>query len=154
MSFTPSGAVSGGAQTGFTSPTYTFTADTAPEFAKQWTISAVGGTQSGVLVHSVGNPFTVSVFRPRALKALGGANPVTGIVASVPRNTYKIIVRKGVLPYTDGPYLPAVARLELDIPAGADFSDPENVRAMMSCLIGVLSNQSAGLGDTMINGTI
>lgn len=154
MSFNPSGAITGGAQTGFTSPTYTVSADTAPEFAKQWTVSAIGGTQTGVLVHSAGNPFTVQVSRPRILRVLGGANPVTGVISPIPRNVYTFNVRKGVLPYTDGPYIPALAQLKINVPAGGDFSDPESVRALISFLVGLLNTESAGIGDMCISGTI
>jgi cysteine sulfinate desulfinase/cysteine desulfurase-like protein len=154
MAFSPSGVITGGAQSGFTSPTYTITADTAPEFAKQWTVTAVGGTQTGVLVHSIGNPFTFMMSRDRVLKSLGAANPVTGVISPVPRNIYRMNVRKGILPYTDAPALPAIARLEFSIPAGGDFTDPENVRALVSLLAGLLSNQSSGIGDLLINGSL
>lgn len=154
MSFSPSGVITGGAQTGFTSPTYTIASDSAPEFAKQWTVTAVGGTQTGVLIHSIGNPFTVSMFRDRVLKTLGGANPVTGIISPIARNNYKLILRKGLIPYTDAPALPAVFRGEFSIPAGADFTDPSNLRGMISLLIGILSDQSAGVGDFLIDGTL
>lgn len=150
-----SGVITGGAQTGFTSPTYTLTVDIAPENnGIQSVVTAVGGTQSGVLVHSISNPFTVLFARPKVLKTLGGANPITGVISPIARNKFRWIVRKGVIPYTDAPALPAVCRLEIDLPAGADFTDPANVRAMMSCLIGCMNDQSAGLGDTLLDGVI
>ncbi len=155
MAITLSGVVTGGAQTGFTAPTYTLTTDLAPENnGIQSIVSAVGGTQSGVLVHSIANPFTVLFARPKVLKTLGGANPITGVISPIARNKFRWIVRKGVVPYTDAPALPAVARLELDLPAGADFTDPANIRAMISCLVGVLNDQSAGFGDTLLDGVI
>lgn len=155
MAITLSGVITGGAQTGFTSPTYTLTVDTPPEQnGKQSIVSAVGGTQAGVLAHSIGNPFTCSFYRPKVLKSLGGANPITGVISPIARNRFKWIFRKGVLPYTDAPALPAVVRVELDIPAGADFTDPANLRALLSLVVGVLSNQSAGMGDTVINGVL
>lgn len=155
MALTLSGAVTGAAQTGFTSPTYTVAVDTAPAAtAKQWLVASTGGTQSGVIAHSIANPFTWTMFRPAVLKTLGGANPVTGVIDTRARNVWRIVARKGVLPYTNGPTLPAVVRMEIDLPAGADFTDPANVRALMSFVIGVLSNQSAGIGDSIILGNI
>lgn len=50
MTIALSSPVTGGAQTGFTSPTYTLTADTPPAGSggKQYAATALGGTQAGV----------------------------------------------------------------------------------------------------------
>jgi hypothetical protein len=154
MSFSPSGVITGGPQTGFTSPTYTITADTAPEFTKQWTVTAVGGTQAGVLVHSIGNPFTVMMMRERQLKSLGAPNPLTGVISPIPRNVFRGNARKGILPYTDAAAAPAIFRWELSIPAGGDFVDPENIRALVSLGTGILWDQASGIGDLCIAGTL
>nr|UJQ85979.1 MAG: hypothetical protein 2 [Leviviridae sp.] len=76
------------------------------------------------------------------------------MVTSIPRNTTKIIVRKGVLPAVNQLVVPAVFRLEMDIPAGAETYDVANVRAGLSAMIGVLTSISAGLGDTLNNGVM
>jgi hypothetical protein len=153
--FSPSSPVTGGAQTGLTSPTYTLTADTAPApNAKQWAVTALGGTQTGVDVHAVSKPFTLTVFKPAQLRQLGVPNPVTGIIPNIPRNTYSVIVRKGAAPVTG--YAPQVAILKaaFEVPAGTDFTEPEEIRAGLSLLIGALSAQSAGLGDTLVTGVL
>lgn len=156
MAITLSGAITGGAQTGFTSPTYTVTTDNPPAnaIAKQWQVSTIGGTQAGVLAHSIANPFTGTFFRPNVLKALGGANPVTGVIDAKGRNIFKWIFRKGLLPYTGGPTLPGWIKVEFDIPAGADFADPANLRALVSFAVGAINANSAGTGDTLINGAL
>lgn len=155
MAISLSGVITGGAQTGLTSPAYTLTVDVPPEQnGKQSVVTSIGGTQTGVLAHSIGNPFTVSFFRPKVMKTLGGANPVTGVISPIARNRFKWIFRKGVLPYSESPALPAVCRVELDVPAGADFTDPNNLRALLSLVVGVLTGQSAGWGDTTINGVL
>jgi len=48
--------VTGGAQTGFTTPGYTVAADNPPDATtgKQWNVSAVPGTQTGARVHDIG----------------------------------------------------------------------------------------------------
>lgn len=147
--------ITGASQTGLTSPTYTVTADTAPDAnGKQWAITALGGTQTGVEAHSVAAPFTVSFFRPRQFKALGKANPVTGVVNQVPRNVYKVIVRKGVEPLSGQPFSTMLIETTISVPAGSDLADPESVRAGLSAAIGALSQVSSGLGDTLVNGVL
>lgn len=153
MSFNPSSPVTGSAQTGFTAPTYTLTSDTAPSNnSKQWAITAIGGTQTSVDVHSVSKPFTLSVFRPVLLKTLPQANPVTGVIKNIPVNTYKVITRKGAQPAASQSALVPRIYTVIEVPAGVDTYEPEDLRAMLSCHIGALSAQSAGLGDMIISG--
>lgn len=153
MAWSPSSPVTGATQTGLTSPTYTLTADTAPDSnGKQHAVTALGGTQTGVTTHSVASPFTVTFVRPKVFKALGKAHPVTGVIASVPRNVYKSIIRKGVLPLAGQPYATMLITITMEIPAGADVADPANVRAAQSLAFGLIGQQSAGVGDTTVSG--
>lgn len=155
MSFTLTSPITGAAQTGLTSPTYTHVSDTAPDITgKQVAVTALGGTQTGVTVHTMASPFTITVFRPKAFRFLGNPNPVTGIVKDVPRNTFKVITRKGVLPLAGQPFANMQITTVVDLPAGSDTADAANVRAALSAHIGALSQQSAGLGDTLVSGTI
>lgn len=156
MSITWSSPITGSAQTGFTSPTYSNVADTAPSGnpGKQVAVTALGGTQAGVTVHSVASPFTINITRPANLKVLPNPNPVTGIVASVPTNTYKTITRKGVLPLAGQPYKVMTITTTMDVPAGADLADFPNVKAAISAHIGALTQQSAGLGDLSGSGVL
>lgn len=147
--------VTGQPQTGLTSPTYTLTADTPPNsYAKQWAITALGGTQTGVLPHSVAAPFTTAMFRPQAFKSLSPVNAVTGVLRAVPINTYKVITRKGVLPLAGQAYKDARITTVIDVPAGSDLADPTSLRAMLSAHIGALVQASAGIGDTTVNGVL
>lgn len=99
MSFAPSSPVTGAAVSGLTSPTYTIAVDVAPSInGKQYAVTALGGTQAGVDVNTVSKPFTLSFFRPVALKTLPSVNPVTGVIKNIPMNQYKLITRKGVMP--------------------------------------------------------
>jgi hypothetical protein len=156
MSLTLTSPVTGGAQTGFTSPTYTIATDTAPTSAgKQYAVSAIGGTQAGVdAASSPSRPFTVTLSRPQVLRTLAPVDPVTGVLRSVPRNTYKVIVRKGCTPLAGQSSQVLNATLELAIPAGADIADAANVRAALSLLIGSLNQISASIGDTLVTGVI
>jgi len=153
MTFAVTTPVTGGAQTGFTSPTYTLLTDVAPTVnGRQYAVSAVGGTQTGARVHSVSDPFTITLSRAGALRALPAANPVTGRYGSVPKNVHKILLRKGVnFAASQAPEV-FLARVELEVPAGSDSYDPANIRAGLSLLIGALSQISAGIGDTAVTG--
>lgn len=156
MSILQTSPVTGAAQTNLTSPTYTTTPDTAPSgtIGEQVAVTALGGTQAGVTAHSVASPFTTNFTRPSNFRSLGKPNPVTGLIAQVPVNIYKIITRKGVLPLAGQPYVVASMITECSIPAGSDTADPANLRAMASMHIGSLTQQSAGLGDLFVNGVL
>lgn len=151
--WSPTSPVTGATQTGFTSPTYTFVTDTAPDNnGKQIAVTALGGTQVGVLAHSVAAPFTSTFVKPKVFKALGKPNPTTGLVSSVPRNSYKHITRHGVIPLLGQPFATMMITTIIEVPAGADTADSANVRAALSLHYGLGTQQSAGVGDTVVSG--
>lgn len=153
--FNPTTPVTGLSQTGLTSPTYTLSADVAPDVnGKQYAVTALGGTQTGVVAHSSSTPFTVAMFRPKSFKSLSAVNPVTGALRSVPRNTFKLITRKGVIPLSGQPSVNAIVTTTIEVPAGADTNDASSLRAMLSLHFGTISQLSAGLGDTVVNGIL
>ncbi|DAD52798.1 TPA_asm: coat protein [ssRNA phage SRR7976326_1] len=154
MAVSLSSPITGGAQTGLTAPTYTIAADSAPTNAKQWTVTALGGTQTGVTVHSISAPFTLTYWRPMMYKLVQWVANAVGVQPkSIPRNVHKFIVRKSVnLSATVSSTL--VASVEISVPASAETYDPANCRAAMSALIGALNQQSAGWGDTLVSGTL
>jgi hypothetical protein len=155
MSFTPSSPVTGAAVTGLTSPTYTLTNDVAPDVnGKQYAISALGGTQTSVDVNSVSKPFTISFFRPKVLRTLPQANPVTGIIKNVPLNTYKLITRKGAAPASNQVNMTAKITTIIEVPAGTDTYEPEELKAMLSAHFGVGWAQASGIADTVTTGVI
>jgi hypothetical protein len=156
MSLTLTTPVTGGAQTGLTSPTYTIAADTAPtNTGKQFAVTALGGTQTSVdTSSSVSRPFTVTLQRPPVLKSVGVVDPVTGVLRSVPTNVYKVITRKGVTPLAGQQPRVMIITTEISVPAGADLADAPNVRAALSLHIGSLNQASAGIGDTCVTGVI
>lgn len=146
--------ITGSAQTGLTSPTYTVSPDTAPvSTGKQVSVMALGGTQTGVTVHSVSVPFTCTVMRPQNLRVLPmpGSN---GVIRGIPFNVYKVLTRKGVVPAVNQPAVVLPIETKLSIPAGSDSYDAANVRAALSAHIGLLQQISAGLGDTLVTGTL
>lgn len=155
MTFSLSSPVTGGAQTGLTSPTYTVALGQAPDVnGKQYVVTALGGTQTGVTTHSTSSPFTITGFVPKVPKSLGVPNPATGIIPNIPNNTFKVIVRKGTTPASGQAVRPLVYTCEFPIPAGSDANDAANVRAGLSLLIGALDQISAAWGDTLISGSL
>lgn len=155
MSFTPASPIVGAAVSGLTSPTYTHVTDVAPNInGKQYAVTALGGTQTGVDISSVSKPFTVSFFRPVSLRVLPQANPVTGILKNVPINTYKLITRKGAVPAINQAAMTARITTIIEVPAGTDTYEPEEIRAMISAHFGVGWAQASGISDTVLTGVL
>lgn len=155
MALTLTSPLTGQAQTGLTSPTYTVVTDVAPDVnGKQVAVTALGGTQTGVVAHSVSSPFTITFVRPKTYKFLGKPNPTTGLIGSVPRNSLKCITRKGVIPQVSQPAQVMVITTTIDTPAGADSADPASIRAALSAHIGALVQQSSNVGDAAVQGVI
>jgi len=155
MTWSPASPITGAAQTGFTSPTYTHVADTAPDVnGKQFAVTATGGTQVGVTVHSVSSPFTLTFVRPKIFKSLGKPNPTTGVLAAFPRNVWKRITRKGVTVLAGQPIQTMLMTTIMEIPAGADTADAPNVKACISAHEGADWAQAAGLGDSVTSGVM
>jgi hypothetical protein len=144
--------VTGSAQTGLTSPTYTITADVAPSaLGRQWAVTALGGTQANVRTHAATDPFTITIERPAQFKAVPAVQSGTSL-PQVPRNKYVLRVRKGVYPVASQAAQPALFELIMNIPAGSDAADPSNLRAALSLLFGAATQASAGIGDTIVSG--
>lgn len=155
MTFALTSPITGAAQTGLTSPTYTLTTDQGPTAnSKQSVVSALGGTQTGVAAHSIAVPFTIAMFRPQNPRVLAPVNPITGVLAKVPVNTSKVITRKGVIPLAGQASRNMVVTTTIEVPAGADAADANSVRACLSAHLGALAQQAAGIGDTVITGVL
>lgn len=153
MTVNLSSPVTGSAQTGFTTPSFTVAADTAPTSnGKQWVVTTASGA-SGITTSSTSSPFTFTVTRPVNYRMLGAINSQTGQLRQVPRNTFKCLVRHGQSVLAGQPPETMLYMAEFPVPAGADLADPVNVRAGLSFFIGCLNQQSAGLGDTLVTGS-
>jgi len=155
MAFAPSSPVTGAAITGLTSPTYTLLLDNPPSpQGKQYYVSALGGTQTGVVAHSASRPFTLSAFRPANLQGLPAVNPVTGALPRVPVNVYKWITRKSVIPLAGQPGRVMVVTTTAEVPAGADTADAVEVAACMSLHAGMTWAAAQGMVDTVNTGMV
>lgn len=155
MAFAPSTPVTGATVPGLTSPTYTIAADFSPNpLAKQYVVTALGGTQTDVSIHSVASPFLVSLARPSAFKLLQAVNPTTGRLMSVPRNNWKMVALKGATPLAGQPSVPLIFRGEFSVPAGVDQADPNEIKAFCSFLAGLLWAQAGGLSASFSDGVL
>lgn len=154
MTISFDGSYTGGAQTGFTSPTYTSVSDTSASNprSKQHAVTAAGGTQTGVRTSTVGDPFTYSYTPPAVLKSTPQANAVTGKYPPIPYNVHQLMFRKGMNFATGQNPLPGWIDVKIGIPAGAESVDAANVRAMTSLFVAVIGEISSGLGDTLVTG--
>jgi len=156
MSISLTGVITGGAQTGFTSPTYTLSLDNPPDNrSKQSAVTTIGGTQAGVVAHTVNAPFTVTFRRPSILKTLSVAvlNGLTGQYSRVPFNEYIMLVRKAAQVALNQ-WVINEYRLNSKVYAGTETYDAPNVRAGVSLTVGALNTNSAGLGDTITTGIV
>lgn len=136
-------------------PTYTLSADTAPESnAKSFIVTAKGGTQTNVRTHSLSDPFSLTVWKPKVPKALPNPNPVTGAYPNVPMNQYAVIVRKGVYIDANSVLRQMTIRALIDVPAGADAADTPNIYAGMSLTSGALYAETGDFGDMVVLGSI
>jgi hypothetical protein len=156
MTVSLSSPVTGSAQTGLTSPTYTVVSDTIASNAptKQYAVTALGGTQTNVDVHGASKPFTISFSRPANLRSPPVPNPNTGLIGNSPRNVFNVKVRKGTVPVTGQSPQVMTLSCDLGVVAGADLVEPEDIRAALSLLIGALTQVSSGLGDTLVSGLL
>lgn len=155
MPLSPASPITGAPGTGLTSPTYTVTADAPPApNSKQWYVSALGGTQTGVTVSSVDKPFTFTVYKPQTFRRLIAVNPVTGVLPSVGRNVHTLLTRKGALPLAGQQSQLILIKTEVSIPVGCEANDFPALAAAMSGHIGLLWDQSNEWGDALAAGSI
>lgn len=147
--------VTGSAQTGFTSPTYTLVSDIAPDVnGKQYVVSALGGTQTGATAHTVSNPFTTAIFRPKVVRGFSANVDSNKYVVNNPSNVWKVITRKGGVPASGERFAVSILTTSFSIPAGVETYSIAEIRAAISMHIGSLTQMSAALGDSFNNGTL
>jgi len=152
MALTNTSPFAGLTMAGFSTPTYTLTADLNPAInGVQYAVTGIGGTQANVVVHSASKPFTISIFKPTVIKAVGQF--INGILKNNPKNTYKVITRKGVIPVAGAIDVAKITTI-FEVPAGADVNDQENLRAMCSAHFGYITSNGGGIGATILSGLI
>lgn len=153
MTMTLTTPITGAAQANLTSPTYTLVTGTAPDQnGRSYSVSALGGTQTGVDVNAASRPFTITAWWPKVLRGLQYITN-SGRGVQVPKNVYKWVTRKGVTVHADLPPEQVVITTEVSVPAGADLLDAANVRAAMSAHLGAVAQNSQEFGNSAVTGT-
>jgi len=154
MSITIPGSITGSAITGLTSPTYTVASATGPDVnSKRGIISALGGTQTDVRVHTVSDPFDVTVWAPKVPKALP-AIAANGVRPTPPMNSHSVVVRKGLIPSADLSAISSPMMLKWDTPAGAESYDTNNLAAQFSAMAGFCAAMVSSLLDNTKTGSV
>lgn len=153
MSIALASPLTGSAQTGLTSPTYTNVLDTTSGDTRRYVVTALGGTQTGVTAHSATRPFSVDFWRPRNVTPARMPD-AQGVIRQFPRNVYGVTVRKGVDVAANQPTQVFKTEVRMEVPAGSETYQPAEIRAALSCTFGALSSQSAGIGDTLVNNVL
>jgi len=154
MSLSPTSPVVGLAMAGLTSPTYTLTLDTTLANVKQYAVTSIGGTQTGVTAHSPSSPFFVSLTRPASFKQVGTIDPVTGQLRSVPRNTWKLLFGKGMIPFTNQAPTTGLIRAEIVLPAGCETADINSLAALFSFAGGFIESEMGDVFACVKNGLL
>lgn len=151
--WSPDGTATGQAQTGLTSPTYTYVTDIAPDpSSRQYAVTTLGGTQTNVRAHTAGDPFTMTIKRDRSYKSLPPKNPVNGSYGNVPLNKTELLFRKGMYIDSSNTLRTGNLRVIAELPAGSESSDAINIRALISFALGILVEESADYGDSLVAG--
>ena len=155
MTWSPDSSITGAAQTGFTTPTYTIASDLAPDAnSRQYVVTALGGTQANVRASTAGDPFTATIRKDRNYKVLPAKNPVNGAYGNVPLNKTELLVRKGVYIDSDNTIRTANLRIIAELPAGSEVVDAANIRGLCSFALGLLAEEAADYGDSLVSGII
>jgi len=155
MPISPSSPVVGAPVSGLTSPTYTVTADQPPNtYSKQYYVSAIGGTQTGVdTASSAGKPWTFTFSRPPVIKTLNAVD-TTGVIRQVGFNTYSMLMRRGAIPLAGQSVRVQNWRSEMPVLVGADSADTANVKAACSSFFGMGYDQASNLAVAMLTGSL
>lgn len=155
MSFAPSVITGPTTVTGLTNPTWTYTSDSVAPLpnSKQYAVTAIGGTQTGVAAHSIGNPFYARFTKPAIYKILANPN-VSGVIKAFPKNYYELLTVKGVLPLASQPIQQFPVRTSFGLPAGSDVADPVSVAAGLASHAALLWQLAEEIRKSVITGIV
>jgi large exoprotein involved in heme utilization and adhesion len=121
--------------------------------SKVWYVSAIGGTQVGVVTHSLDNPKQVILKKPARFLNASGFNTASGKFNNVPRNTSKVITRSSAhISASQTEVFPITT--EFNIPAGSMAYDAANVEAAILVHICWLYANRAELVDYLKTGIV
>jgi len=67
---------------------------------------------------------------------------------------YKFITRKGAAPAVNQSIMVPKITTIIEVPAGVDTYEPEEIRAMISCHFGIGWEQASGMTVTVLTGVL
>lgn len=135
-----------------TGGTYTFVPDLpADNRSRVAVISAVGGTQTGVSIHTAEAPKQFITKRPASIAQPSGFNTTTGRYSKVPKNVTRVIFR-GSAKVSANQWEVIPITLDLPIPAGAESFDRANVDASVLAFITGLYDQRVQICQALYDG--
>lgn len=121
-----------------TSPTYTLIAGSAPDVnVAARIVSVAGGTQTGVITHTVDTPFSIWFTWPKAIKSVTAAVlALTGRVANAPTNKWTLTTKKAASINSGGAFADILIRTEISVPVGCSYYSPAQLAAALSLHFG------------------
>ncbi len=152
MTWSPDSSITGATQSAFTTPTYTLASDLAPApNARQFVVTALGGTQTNVRASSAGDPFTL-LTRKGPYRVLPPKNPSNGSYGNVPLNKVEHLFQKGLKIDSAGVIRTGNLRVILELPAGSQQNDVANIQALICMAFGTLVEESQDFADSAVSG--
>lgn len=135
-----------------TAATYTFVSDMASDNrSKVFVVSALGGTQAGVVAHTVDSPKMFIVKKPANYVQPSGYNVTSGRYSKVPKNVTRVLFR-GSAKVAANQWETMPISLDIGVPAGATGYDRANVDASLSAFIAALWDQKEELAKALYDG--
>jgi hypothetical protein len=138
---------------GFTAPVYNVTADLqAEQNTKTWIVSSLGGTQTGVQVHSNEMPFRFIAKRPTKIKIPGARSTTSGQYLTGGKNEFSYLTVKGanILSAMSGyQYENILFRTTVSTPAAIGNDKPQ-LYAAASFHTAAITQLIAGICDTQL----
>lgn len=132
--------------------TYTFAEDMANDNrTRVYVVSAIGGTQTGVNLHTVDAPKQVMFKRPAQFLQPSAFNTVSGRYGRVPKNVTRVIGR-GSCNVAAGQVEIIQMSTDIGIPAGGVTFDRANVEASVAMYIAALWDQREELIQAIYDG--
>lgn len=142
----PATGINSGGNVVFEDYTYPFNG------GSQYAVSSVTGFSSTIAGHTVSQPFSVTFFPPKQLKALSFSSVNQGLTTRVPRNKWTALTRCGVeVLQGTAPQILQI-RSEFEIPANAETNNLERFAAAVAVHCTALQNRATALVNTMRRG--
>lgn len=137
-----------------TSPTYTITKSSFPDTnGVAYNVTALGGTQTDVTVHSQDTVFSTWFTWPKVIKTfIGSVQTLVGVLR-VPKNRFVRTTKKAVAVNGVGGVSEILISTSYEIPAGAGTFGSAQVAAAISLHQGSCAADAEGIYNACVLGT-